>query len=117
MSTSPISHSPSLRRTESPTSNGSNSNSNSNSSASSTPVLPLTLSFPSPDGFLGSPRLDPIIEHVVAEHTPRPTQHERTASITSISFKSSRNGSPSPIGQPKATTPSRIRDASPPPPA
>ncbi|CAG8962111.1 hypothetical protein HYFRA_00005154 [Hymenoscyphus fraxineus] len=82
----------------------SNANSPTVAATSGSPILS------SQETLVTSPRLDPIIEHVVAAHT-RPS---RATSISSISFKSSSRGGPtSPIGQPKPAR--RIRDASPPP--
>ena len=84
-------------------------------SSPSPPISPLNLS--GAESYMTSP-LDPIIEHVVADHS-RPAQHERSGSLASITFKApSRAGapSPSPTGQPRAKA-SRIRGASPPPPS
>jgi len=80
------------------------------------PISPLTL--PSTEISYPYPRLDPIIEHVKADHKQdavRITTHERVSSVSSISFKSS--GVSISAGQAKTKRASRIRGSSPPPPS
>jgi hypothetical protein len=81
------------------------------------PISPLTL--PSIEISYPYPRLDPIIEHVKADHKQDAvtvtTRHERVSSVSSISFKS--NGVSISAGQAKAKRSPRIRGSSPPPPS
>lgn len=80
--------------------------------AESPPISPLTL--PRGDSsFPTTQRLDPIVEHEVAVH-PRPKLRDRTASLTSISFKGPSQTKPKPKGKSRASS---LRGASPPPPS
>ncbi|TVY82089.1 Universal stress protein A family protein [Lachnellula suecica] len=81
-------------------------------SASSPPVSPLTVA--GADSYITSPRLDPIIEHVVAVHS---TQRERSVSIASanISFKVPPAAAGASLPVPAGA--SRSRGSSPPPPS
>ncbi|TVY36920.1 Universal stress protein A family protein, partial [Lachnellula occidentalis] len=80
--------------------------------AESPPVSPLTL--PRGDcSFPNTQRLDPIVEHEVADHV-RPQLHERTASLTSISFKGPSRAEPKIKGKSRSSS---LRGASPPPPS
>ncbi|EPE30194.1 Adenine nucleotide alpha hydrolases-like protein [Glarea lozoyensis ATCC 20868] len=82
---------------------------------SSSPNASAT-ALPSAESFVTSPRLDPIIEHVVADHSRPQTERARASSITSISFGSPAQGRRDSPGGMRKVTP-RIRDASPPPPS
>jgi hypothetical protein len=80
------------------------------------PISPLTL--PSTEITYPYPRLDPIIEHVKADHKQDAvtvTTRQRVSSVSSISFKS--NGVSISAGQAKAKRSPRIRGCSPPPPS
>ncbi|KAE8451881.1 hypothetical protein EG329_002722 [Mollisiaceae sp. DMI_Dod_QoI] len=80
------------------------------------PISPLTLSGTNGSSTsFTSARLDPIIEHVKADHVqPRkPSLHHRVSSSSSVSFKSS--GARKPAGS-RAKLPSRVRERSPPAP-
>ncbi|TVY94248.1 hypothetical protein LAWI1_G000707 [Lachnellula willkommii] len=79
--------------------------------AESPPISPLTL--PRGDSsFPNTQRLDPIVEHEVAVHA-RPGLRDRTASLTSVSFKGPSQTKPKAKGK---SRPSSLRGASPPPP-
>lgn len=81
-------------------------------SESSPPISPLTL--PGTNGSstsFASARLDPIIEHVKADHV-RPRTLSLHHSSSSVSFKT--NGVPKPTGSINAKSLSRIRGRSPP---
>lgn len=90
------------------------STSSSPSPNGSAPNTPLTSPpLPASDEYTNPPRLDPILEHVQADHS----QRTRAPSVSSVSFKGRAKGSPQlPPAQLKAKLASRIRDSSPPPP-
>ncbi|CAL3965710.1 unnamed protein product [Diplocarpon coronariae] len=76
-----------------------------------TPALPLAMTDTS-ESYISSPRLDPIIEHVKADHTQL-RDRPRVNSVSSISFGKSEPASTAL----RAKRPSRARDVSPPAPA
>lgn len=85
------------------------------SGSSSPPVSPLTLPGTNDSSTsFNSVRLDPIIEHVKADHVQlrRISLHHRQSSSSGISFKT--NGVQEPTGSLTAKPPSRVRERSPP---
>lgn len=81
------------------------------SASPNTPLTPPPL--PAADGYMNALRLDPIIEHVQADHVQRTRAH----SVSSVSFKGGAKPPPQApaVAQPKAKPAPRVRASSPPP--